>query len=73
MLLVYNFATSRKVLIDMLPLVGTYPSVHAVLERLQKKEISEDSEAVILMTLGLLPDPDVFMVTKLKVWKLMPI
>lgn len=60
----YHF---RKVFIDILPNIGTYPSVDILLERMEKGDIPKDTCPLAMMSLSLLPRPDVFMVKRLMV------
>lgn len=55
-------------LIDILPSLGTYSSLDVLLERIEKSEIPKDSAVAAMMTLSLLPEPDVFFVKRLMVW-----
>ncbi|XP_053394079.1 uncharacterized protein LOC123525183 [Mercenaria mercenaria] len=56
---------SRKVVVDILPSVGTYPAVDVLLERIENEDIPKDSAPLAFMTLSLLPKPDVFIVKRL--------
>ncbi|XP_060608001.1 uncharacterized protein LOC132760118 isoform X2 [Ruditapes philippinarum] len=56
---------ARKVVLDILPSVGTYQAVDVLLERIEKGDIQKQSASLALMTLSLLPKPDVFMVQRL--------